>query len=75
MTDINFNITTKQNPDAGKVITAKGGLPFLDAGTASAGFEAPLPPAPRMADIVVGGKGGGAESGGEFDPDSGGGAE
>lgn len=67
MTDINFNITTKQNPEAGKVITAKGGLPFLDAGTPGPEFQPPLP-SPRMADIVVGGKGGGVESGGAFDP-------
>lgn len=43
-------------------ISAQAGLPFMSAG--GSGGESRIPPmnGPRMADIVVGGRGGGAES-------------
>ena len=51
-------------------ITAPGGLPFLQGGASQQDATAISPP--RKADIVTGGRGGGSQSGGEFDPGSGG---
>ena len=51
-------------------INAPGGLPFLSGGAAQQPASEISPP--RKADIVTGGRGGGSESGGEFDRGSGG---
>lgn len=51
-------------------ITAPAGLPFMQGGASQQ--AATSISAPRKADIVTGGRGGGSESGGEFDPGSGG---
>lgn len=70
MTQITTTISTEAHPNEGKVIEAKAGLPFLVSGTASAPYEAPLPPAPRQSAIVTGGKGGANDATGPYQADT-----
>ena len=51
-------------------IAAPAGLPFLQGGASQQPASEISPP--RKADIVTGGRGGGSQSGGEFDRGSGG---
>lgn len=56
--------------DKGGIVNAPAGLPFLPLGATSAGPNRMPDPnlQPPKAAIYVGGKGGGAESGGAYDP-------
>lgn len=69
MTQITTTISTTAHENAGKVIEARAGLPFLQSGTPAQPYEAPLPPAPRQAPIVTGGKGGQHDAQGPYQSD------
>lgn len=70
MTDITTTISTSAHENAGKIIEAKAGLPFLESGTPEAEYQAPLPPKPREAAIVTGGKGGANDATGPYQADT-----
>ncbi len=51
-------------------ISAQAGLPFMSGAGNAGSVRQNADQAPRKADIVVGGKGGGGESGLPYDPDA-----